>query len=66
MNKAITTYLASCEKDTSFRQGPLWPKIVHHPISRASAGQSIPWPIPMTAHFQFTQASHAPDAYSFE
>ena len=32
MNKADTNYPASCEKDSPFRQGPLWPKIVHHPI----------------------------------
>ena len=51
MNKACFNYPTSWENDSPFRQGLLWPKVRYYPSLRFSIGQSIPWPIPLTASF---------------
>jgi hypothetical protein len=53
MNKAYFNYYpTSCENDSPFRQGLLWPKIRYYPSLPFSIGQSIPWPLPISASFR--------------
>jgi hypothetical protein len=65
MNQAYTIYPVPCEKDSPFRHGPLWPKIICYPTLRVTTGHFIPWPIPITAHFHLAWVSRTPDTYSF-